>query len=57
MKNPGKKAALERRIPLGRIGRPEDMAGPAVFLACEEMSRYVNASGVLADGGMFSNLQ
>lgn len=57
MKNPGKKVALEKRIPLGRIGRPEDMAGPAVFLACEEMSRYVNASGVLADGGMFSNLQ
>jgi hypothetical protein len=33
------------------------MAGPAVFLACEEMSRYVNATGLLADGGMFSNLQ
>ncbi|KAL2796701.1 hypothetical protein BJX66DRAFT_323796 [Aspergillus keveii] len=57
MKNPTKKAALEARIPLGRIGDPEDMAGPAVFLACEEMSRYVNATGLLADGGMFSNLQ
>lgn len=57
MRNPTKKAALEARIPLGRIGSPEDMAGPAVFLACEEMSRYVNASGLLADGGMFSNLQ
>ncbi|KAJ5918506.1 hypothetical protein N7466_010498 [Penicillium verhagenii] len=57
MKNPTKKAALEARIPLGRIGDPNDMAGPAVFLACEEMSRYVNATGVLADGGMFSNLQ
>ncbi|KAJ5317530.1 hypothetical protein PENANT_c036G03098 [Penicillium antarcticum] len=57
MKNPTKKAALEARIPLGRIGSPEDMAGPAVFLACEPMSRYVNASGLLADGGMFSNLQ
>ncbi|OJZ80539.1 hypothetical protein ASPFODRAFT_200596 [Aspergillus luchuensis CBS 106.47] len=57
MKNPTKKAALEARIPLGRIGNPDDMAGPAVFLACEEMSRYVNATGLLADGGMFSNLQ
>jgi hypothetical protein len=55
MKNPTKKAALDARIPLGRIGDPEDMAGPAVFLACEEMSRYVNATGVLADGGMHSN--
>ncbi|KAL4886964.1 hypothetical protein BJY04DRAFT_176938 [Aspergillus karnatakaensis] len=57
MKNPKKKAYLEARIPLGRIGDPEDMAGPAVFLASEEMSRYVNGSGLLADGGMFSNLQ
>ena len=57
MKNPTKKAALEARIPLGRIGSPEDMSGPALFLACEEMSRYVNGAGLLADGGMFSNLQ
>ncbi|KAF7596519.1 hypothetical protein BBP40_001391 [Aspergillus hancockii] len=57
MKNPTKKAALEGRIPLGRIGSPDDMAGPALFLACAEMSRYVNASGLLADGGLFSNLQ
>ncbi|KAL5339457.1 hypothetical protein BJX70DRAFT_387890 [Aspergillus crustosus] len=57
MKNPTKKAYLEARIPLGRIGDPEDMAGPAVFLASEEMSRYVNGSGLLVDGGMFSNLQ
>ncbi|KAI9932346.1 hypothetical protein ASPWEDRAFT_59285 [Aspergillus wentii DTO 134E9] len=57
MKNPTKKAALEARIPLGRIGSPEDMAGPAVFLASEEMSRYVNGAPLLADGGMFVNLQ
>ncbi|CAG7963201.1 unnamed protein product [Penicillium olsonii] len=57
MKNPTKMAALEERIPLGRIGAPEDMAGPAVFLACEDMSRYVNATGLLADGGMYSKLQ
>ena len=57
MKNPTKKAALEARIPLGCIGSPQDMAGPAVFSVSEEMSRYVNASGLLADGGMYSNLQ
>lgn len=57
MKNPDKKAALEERIPLGRIGSPDDMVGPAVFLACEEMSRYVNGTGLLADGGMYSKLQ
>jgi L-rhamnose 1-dehydrogenase len=57
MKNPTKKAYLEARIPLGRIGNPQDMAGPAVFLACEEMSAYVNGAPLLADGGMFVNLQ
>ena len=57
MRNPEKKAYLEAKIPLGRIGSPEDMAGPAVFLGCGEMSRYVNGAPLLADGGMFSNLQ
>lgn len=57
MKNPKKKAYLESRIPLGRIGNPQDMAGPAVFLACEELSGYVNGAPLLADGGMFVNLQ
>ncbi|KAK9354071.1 hypothetical protein V1523DRAFT_432945 [Lipomyces doorenjongii] len=57
MKNPIKRAYLEARIPLGRIGSPEDMAGPAVFLACEELSGYVNGAPLLADGGMFVNLQ
>ncbi|KAB2575465.1 L-rhamnose-1-dehydrogenase [Lasiodiplodia theobromae] len=42
MKNPEKKAYLEKRVPLGRVGRPEEMAGPAVFLACEDFSSYVN---------------
>jgi L-rhamnose 1-dehydrogenase len=55
--NPGKKENVEKRIPLGRIGDPHDMAGPAVFLACNEMSSYVTGSGLLADGGMFVNLQ
>jgi L-rhamnose 1-dehydrogenase len=57
MKNDAKRNYLEARIPLGRVGDPEDMAGPAVFLACEAMSRYVNGSGLLADGGMFVHLQ
>jgi len=36
-----KRKYMEGRIPLGRIGKPEDLAGPAVFLACEELSGYV----------------
>jgi L-rhamnose 1-dehydrogenase len=66
-----KRAYMEGRIPLGRLGEPADLAGPAVFLA-SDLSRYV-VSGVdrvcdeadiwqtgaqlLVDGGLFVNLQ
>lgn len=36
--------------PLGRAGSPEDMVGPAVFLA-SDLSAYVTGSVVMADGG------
>jgi L-rhamnose 1-dehydrogenase len=36
----GKREHMEGRIPLGRLGVPEDMLGPAVFLASES-SAYV----------------
>jgi 3-oxoacyl-[acyl-carrier protein] reductase len=36
--------------PLGRAGKPEDMVGPAIFLA-SDMSAYVTGSIVMADGG------
>lgn len=52
-----KKVYMEGRIPLGRLGRPEDMAGPAFFLACGELSGYVTGSTLLVDGGLFVNLQ
>lgn len=52
-----KRTYMEGRIPAGRTGVPEDMAGPAVFLACEELSGYVNGAQLLVDGGMFVNLQ
>ena len=38
------------RIPLGRIGNPEDIAAPAVFLACD-MARYVTGVTLPVDGG------
>ena len=52
-----KKRYVEGRIPLGRTGEPSDMAGPAVFLACRELSGYVNGAQLLVDGGLFVNLQ
>jgi L-rhamnose 1-dehydrogenase len=48
---------LESKIPLGRAGEPWEMGGPAVFLACPEMSSFVTGAGLLADGGMYSYMQ
>lgn len=52
-----KKTYMEGRIPLGRLGRPDDLAGPALFLAAGELSSYVTGAAILVDGGAFVNFQ
>jgi 3-oxoacyl-[acyl-carrier protein] reductase len=37
-------------IPLGRAGKPDDIVGPAIFLA-SDLAAYVTGSIVMADGG------
>ena len=44
-------ADLLEKIPLGRVGEPEDIAKMAVFLASDAAS-YVTATTVFVDGGM-----
>ncbi|WP_290685829.1 MULTISPECIES: SDR family NAD(P)-dependent oxidoreductase [unclassified Haematobacter] len=39
------------RIPMGRFGTPQEMAGVAVFLA-SPLASYVTGQTILADGGM-----
>lgn len=51
-----KRDYMERRIPLGRLGEPDDLAGPIIFLA-SDLARYVTGASLLVDGGMFVNLQ
>ena len=48
--NPEYMANFTGRIPLGRIGAPEDIALPAVFLA-SEMARYITGVTLPVDGG------
>jgi 2-deoxy-D-gluconate 3-dehydrogenase len=43
-------AAILERIPAGRWGVPEDLAGPVVFLA-SSASDYVNGTTLAVDGG------
>ncbi|KAK9489755.1 hypothetical protein V1508DRAFT_361421, partial [Lipomyces doorenjongii] len=47
---------MSLKVPLGRLGVPEDVAGPAVFLA-SDLARYVTGAQILVDGGLFVNLQ
>lgn len=49
-KTPDNATRLLNHTPLGRPGVPEDLVGPAVFLA-SEMSAYVTGSIVMVDGG------
>jgi L-rhamnose 1-dehydrogenase len=56
LSDPKKRAYMEGRIPLGRLGRPEDIASVIVFLA-SDMAAYVTGAAVLADGGAFANFQ
>lgn len=56
LSDPAKRAYMEGRIPLGRLGEPRDVAGCVVFLA-SDLARYVTGASVLVDGGLFVNLQ
>lgn len=51
-----KLAYFSKRIPLGRIGQPRDVATCVAFLA-SDMAAYVTGAALLVDGGMFVNLQ
>ncbi|KAK4698747.1 hypothetical protein P7C70_g7521, partial [Phenoliferia sp. Uapishka_3] len=53
---PEKRAYMNKRIPLGRLGRPDDLAGPVVFFL-SDMSSYVTGAHLLVDGGLYVNLQ
>ncbi len=48
--DPARSRSILERIPQGRWGRPEDFAGPVVFLA-SAASSYVNGEILVVDGG------
>jgi NAD(P)-dependent dehydrogenase (short-subunit alcohol dehydrogenase family) len=45
------RAAELARIPLGRIGEPDDIGGIAVFLA-SRAGAFITGQTIVADGGM-----
>jgi len=53
LKHPAFVAKYETAIPAGRIGVPEDVAGPAAFLASRDAD-YVNGVLLFVDGGQLA---
>jgi NAD(P)-dependent dehydrogenase (short-subunit alcohol dehydrogenase family) len=47
---PEVREASQRRIPLGRLGRPRDIAGTAVFL-CSDAASLITGQVIAVDGG------
>ncbi len=48
--DPARKERVLARIPLGRLGEPEEIGGAVVFLA-SEASRYITGASLSIDGG------
>ncbi len=46
----GFRASVVKRIPLGRVGVPEDVAGPVVFL-CSRKASLITGATLMIDGG------
>jgi len=51
--DPGLRARLAARVPLGRLGDPERDIGPAVVFLAGEDAGYITGQTLAVDGGRF----
>ena len=52
--DPDRPAKVLDGVPMGRFGRPEEIASVALFLASDDAS-YVTGELLIADGGFFTH--
>jgi NAD(P)-dependent dehydrogenase (short-subunit alcohol dehydrogenase family) len=50
LSDPEFRAKIEGRIPVGRLGNPDDLVGAALLL-CSDAGRYMSGCDLLVDGG------
>ncbi|AII03269.1 MULTISPECIES: SDR family NAD(P)-dependent oxidoreductase [Rhodococcus] len=55
-RSPERRIDMENRTPLGRLGRPEDIAGAISFLLSDDAS-FITAFDLVVDGGWSSQLK
>ncbi|KAF9040582.1 NAD(P)-binding protein [Panaeolus papilionaceus] len=56
LQNTEKREYMVNRTLLGRLGAPDDIAGPVVFFA-SDLAKYVTGTSLIVDGGLFVNFQ
>jgi NAD(P)-dependent dehydrogenase (short-subunit alcohol dehydrogenase family) len=52
--DPARLAGFLRRTPMGRVGQPEELVGPVLFLASDALSSYVTGVTLPVDGGFLA---
>jgi NAD(P)-dependent dehydrogenase (short-subunit alcohol dehydrogenase family) len=52
--NPEMVKAMDQKVPMGRIGEPEEVAAAAIFLASDEAS-YITGHALPVDGGIVAD--
>jgi len=51
--DPGLESKLKSRIPVGRLGTPEEVAAAAIYL-CSDAASFINGHSLMMDGGIMA---
>jgi NAD(P)-dependent dehydrogenase (short-subunit alcohol dehydrogenase family) len=52
--DPARLSGFLQRTPMGRVGQPEELAGPVLFLSSDTLSSYITGVTLPVDGGFLA---